>query len=291
MPDKPPYIGRFAPSPTGSLHFGSLYTALASFLAAKSQQGLWCLRIDDLDAPRNKKGAVNSILTTLDAFGLYWDASVVYQSQCLDAYSAALDQLDSAHLIYPCTCSRKTLTTVYSGLCRHQVTLPASPYALRLKTDNRLIIFDDLVQGLRQQNVAEYGDFIIKRKDHIFAYQFAVVIDDHLQHANHVLRGCDLLAETPRQIYQQQLLGLVTPTYLHVPIIVDEQGYKLSKQTHATAVEAKQASALIFELLTLLKQNPPKELHNAPVTELLSWGIAHWQSAPLKNCRTVCRRK
>jgi glutamyl-Q tRNA(Asp) synthetase len=288
--DKQPYIGRFAPSPTGPLHFGSLYTALASFLQARSQQGLWLLRIDDLDTPRNIKGSADSILKTLDAFGLYWDDRVAYQSQSLDVYHEILDQLVKDKLIYPCTCSRKTLTDIYSGACRKKQILPSSPYSLRIKTDNRIISFNDELQGLISHNLAEqHGDFILKRKDQIIAYQFAVVIDDNRQHINHVVRGYDLLDSTPRQIYLQQLLGLVTPGYMHVPVIIDEQGYKLSKQTLATAVDVKKPNEVIFELLTLLKQNPPSELQYAPSTELLGWAIEHWSPGRLKNLTAICR--
>jgi len=285
--DKQPYIGRFAPSPTGPLHLGSLYTALASFLQARSQQGLWLLRIDDLDTPRNIKGSADSVLKTLDVFGLHWNGSVVYQSQTLDVYHEILDQLVKDKLIYPCTCSRKTLTANYSCICRDKQTRPQSPYSHRIKTDNRSISFKDELQGLISHNLAEHGDFIVKRKDDIIAYQFAVVIDDDRQHINHVVRGCDLLDSTPRQIYLQQMLGLVTPDYMHVPVIIDEQGYKLSKQTHATAVDLKKPNVVIFKLLSLLKQNPPGGLQYAPATELLSWAIEHWSPGMLINCRAI----
>jgi glutamyl-Q tRNA(Asp) synthetase len=287
--DKQFYIGRFAPSPTGPLHFGSLYTALASYLQARSQKGLWLLRIDDLDTPRNVKGSADSILKTLDAFGLYWDDRVVYQSHCLNVYHEILDQLVKDKLIYPCTCSRKTLTDIYSGVCRNKQIPASSPYSLRIKTDNRIITFNDELQGLISHNLAEHGDFILKRKDQIIAYQFAVVIDDDRQHINHVVRGYDLLDSTPRQIYLQQVLGLDTPVYMHVPVIIDEQGYKLSKQTLATAVDVKKPHVVIFELLRLLKQNPPSELQHAPSTELLGWAIEHWNPAMLRNLCAICR--
>jgi glutamyl-Q tRNA(Asp) synthetase len=288
--DKQPYRGRFAPSPTGPLHFGSLYAALAGFLQARSQQGLWLLRIDDLDTPRNIKGSADSILKTLDAFGLHWDNSVDYQSQTLDVYHEILDKLAKDKLVYPCTCSRKSLTAIYSGVCRAKQTLPNSPFSHRIKTDNRSISFKDELQGLISHNLAErHGDFILKRKDQIIAYQFAVVIDDDRQKINHVVRGYDLLASTPRQIYLQQLLGLVTPGYMHVPVIIDEQGYKLSKQNRATAVGLKHPQAIIFELLTLLKQNPPSELQHASLNELLAWAIEHWNPTRLKNCHAICR--
>jgi len=283
-----PPIGRFAPSPTGSLHLGSLYTALAGFLQARSSKGKWLIRIDDLDTPRNIKGSADAILATLDTFGLHWDDPVDYQSRHLDVYDAHLNELAKNGLIYPCTCSRKTLASVdsdiYPGICRDQPYPPDSPHALRVKTDNRVIAFHDELQGLISHNLAEQdGDFILKRKDRIIAYQFAVVIDDHLQHVNHIVRGCDLLNETPKQIYLQQLLGLSTPAYMHLPVIVDSQGYKLSKQTRATAVDSKAPETVIFDLLGLLKQNPPLELQRAPVNELLDWAVAHWNPAPLKN--------
>lgn len=288
-PDKK-IIGRFAPSPTGPLHLGSLYTALASFLHARSQQGRWLLRIDDLDTPRNVKGATDAILSTLESFGLYWDDSVVYQSQCLADYQDVLHELANKQLIYPCTCSRKTLAsaTVYSGLCRNQTIIPDSPYALRLKTDSCSIRFEDGLQGLISHNLIEQqDDFILKRKDGIIAYQFAVVIDDNLQQVNQIVRGFDLLMETPKQLYLQKVLGLPCPDYLHVPIIVDQQGYKLSKQTRATAVNLTTPQTVIFDLLGLLKQNPPKELQNSSVTELINWAVNHWNSAPLKNLKQV----
>ena len=289
MLDKGPYIGRFAPSPTGPLHLGSLYTALAGFLQARSHEGLWLLRIDDLDTPRNIKGSADSILKTLEAFGLHWDDRVVYQSRSLDVYNDILDELAKNKLIYPCTCSRKTLTDIYSGECRNKQGLPNSPYSLRIKTDNRIISFEDELQGLIAHNLAEQdGDFILKRKDRIIAYQFAVVVDDNLQQVNHVVRGFDLLDSTPKQIYLQQLLGLKTPGYMHVPVITDQSGYKLSKQTLATAVDVKNPQKVIYKLLTLLKQNPPSELLNAPSMELLAWAVGNWNPAVLKNCHTIC---
>lgn len=288
-PDKP-IIGRFAPSPTGPLHLGSLYTALASFLHARSQQGKWLLRIDDLDTQRNVKGATDAILTTLDAFGLHWDDSVVYQSQCLAVYHDVLNELAKNQLIYPCSCSRKMLasTTIYDGLCRNQSISADSLYALRIKTDSRLISVEDGLQGLISHNIAkQYGDFILKRRDGIVAYQLAVVIDDDRQHINQIVRGVDLLTETPKQIYLQQVLGLPCPDYLHVPIIIDQHGYKLSKQTQATAVNLTRPQGVIFELLGLLKQNPPSELQHASVTELLDWAIEHWNIECLKNIKQV----
>ncbi|WP_326498462.1 tRNA glutamyl-Q(34) synthetase GluQRS [Methylobacter sp. YRD-M1] len=292
-------MGRFAPSPTGPLHFGSLYTALAGFLQARSQQGKWLLRIDDLDTPRNAKGSIDHILKTLDIFGLHWDDNIYYQSHNLDVYEDALHELKENRLIYACTCSRKMLAEthpeqaqadIYPGICRDKPPPTHTPHAFRIKTDNRIISFQDELQGFIAQNLAEqHGDFILKRKDGIIAYQFAVVVDDHRQQINHVLRGFDLLDSTPKQIYLQQQLGLATPQYMHVPIIIDTQGYKLSKQTLAQAVDLKAPNKLIFELLTLLKQAPPNELKHAETTELLDWAIAHWNPKPLEKLRAISR--
>ena len=290
MTVKQPYVGRFAPSPTGPLHYGSLYTALASFLQARSQQGLWLLRIDDLDTPRNIIGSADNIFKTLEKFGLHWDKQVYYQSRYLDTYHEILDKLIKDKLVYPCTCSRKTVTDIYSGACRDKQIPTNRPYALRIKTDNRNISFEDELQGLVSQNLVEqHGDFILKRKDQIIAYQFAVVIDDDRQCINHVVRGYDLLDSTPRQIYLQQILGLITPIYMHVPVIIDEQGYKLSKQTRATAVDLESPHEVIFEMLTLLRQAPPSELKLATLSELLDWAIRHWDPGALKKLRAICR--
>ena len=285
-----PYIGRFAPSPTGPLHLGSLCTALASFLEARTHQGLWLLRIDDLDTPRNVKGSADSILKTLDAFALHWDNSAVYQSLCIETYEEILNDLAQSKRLYACICSRKTLSDNHPCLCRDDPPQANSPSALRLKTDSRIISFRDALQGLISHRFeGQPDDFILKRKDRIIAYQFAVVIDDDRQQVNHVVRGVDLLDSTPRQIYLQQSLGLMTPNYMHVPVIIDEDGYKLSKQTRATAVDLKNPQAVIFKLLALLKQNPPGELQHAPPPELLTWAIKNWNPALLKNVQAICK--
>ncbi|CAG1023181.1 glutamyl-Q tRNA(Asp) synthetase [Patescibacteria group bacterium] len=277
-------IGRFAPSPTGALHLGSLYTALASYLQAKSQQGQWRLRIDDLDTPRNVKGAVSDILNTLETFGLHWDGKVVYQSQCLDIYQQALHELQQKQQIYACACSRKDLETT-ACTCRNKFIRPDTLHALRIKTDEQTICFNDNLQGLVSQVL--HDDFVLKRKDNIIAYQFAVVLDDYQQGVNQVVRGFDLLYETPKQIYLQQLLKLSSPDYFHVPVIVDAQGYKLSKQTRATAVNSNTPEQVIFNLLKLLKQQPPKELNTANVFEQLNWAVKNWKIEQLKNVQQV----
>lgn len=293
------YTGRFAPSPTGSLHLGSLFTALASFLHARSHQGRWLLRIDDLDTARNKAGSVTAILKCLEAFGLHWDSEVYYQSQHLPDYQAYLAELGRNQLTYRCTCSRKTLADffsgddsmdkhIYPGLCRDKYIPADYPHAIRIKTDPSRLTFNDGLQGLLSHSMTgQHGDFILKRKDGIIAYQLAVVVDDALQQVNHIVRGCDLLEETPKQIYLQQTLGLPTPAYMHVPVIVDQLGLKLSKQTLATAVDTKAPSKTLFDLLVKLKQNPPKELNCTSITELLVWAINHWQPSALVLCRTI----
>ena len=297
---QPAYIGRFAPSPTGPLHLGSLFTALASFLHARSRQGKWLLRIDDLDTPRNKKGSITTILNTLDAFGLHWDGSIYYQSQHIEKYESFLNKLEQNQLTYRCNCSRKSLAemvsndnpntkhSIYLGICRNKSIPANTPHAIRLKTEPCTLSFHDEFQGLINHNLAkQHGDFILKRKDGIIAYQFAVVVDDYLQGVNHVVRGCDLLEETPKQIYLQHLLGFPTPAYTHVPVIVDQHGYKLSKQTLATAVDKKSPNKTLFDLLVLLKQNPPDELIDTKVNELLDWAIGNWQPNDLALSRAI----
>ena len=282
------YRGRFAPSPTGPLHLGSLYTALASFLQARSHNGHWLLRIDDLDTPRNQRGAVAHILHTLDACGLHWHGAALYQSQQRDVYDHYLNELSAKHLLYACECSRKNLTGIYPKTCRYKTINRANPHALRVKTDNRFIQFNDYLQGAHcQQLEKDHGDFILKRKDGIIAYQFAVVIDDYLQQITHIVRGMDLLDATPKQIYVQQLLGFTAPNYSHVPIIIDAQGQKLSKQSHAQAVNVTNPAQLLCSLLVLLKQNPPAELIDASRDEVLQWAICHWQINALKNQQTL----
>jgi glutamyl-Q tRNA(Asp) synthetase len=287
------YIGRFAPSPTGPLHLGSLYTALAGFLDARSHRGQWLLRIDDLDTPRNAPDSIGNILKTLEVFGLHWDGGIAFQSRHLDSYNEAIHTFTKTGLTYPCTCSRKALSfapssAIYPGICRNARTSDVVSHALRIKTDNRIIAFHDRLQGLIADNLAgQHGDFIVKRKDHVIAYQLAVVLDDDRQHITHVVRGIDLLESTPKQIYLQHILELPTPRYMHVPVIIDARGHKLSKQTQAPAVDLKTPPTVMFELLSLLKQNPPGELRHASCAEQLDWAVIHWDPTPLKHSPTV----
>ncbi len=293
----PNYIGRFAPSPTGPLHLGSLYAALASYLQARSKNGKWLLRIDDLDSFRNVPGASDSILKTLEAYGLHWDHDVVYQSQQIELYNSALEQLHQQQLLFPCICTRKGLIkyhqknpgpAIYPGFCRNKSLSENQPHALRIKTENSEITFTDQLQGGVIENLQQvHGDFILKRKDQIIAYQLAVVVDDHTQRITEVVRGIDLLDSTTRQIYLQQKLGVKQLHYLHIPVIVDQQGCKLSKQTFAAAVDPKSASSTLHKLLILLKQSPPDELNKAPVAQQLDWAIENWNPNPLKKIRAI----
>ncbi|HTI17539.1 MAG TPA: tRNA glutamyl-Q(34) synthetase GluQRS [Trinickia sp.] len=249
------YRGRFAPSPTGPLHFGSLVGALASYLDARAHGGIWLVRIEDIDGPRSVPGADQEILATLDRFGMQPDEPPVWQSTRTTRYASALEQLEKAGLVYPCGCTRKEIadslvraharhsTLAYPGTCRQGLAgKPARAWRLRVPDGNdALIAFDDRWQGTQTQNLAtEVGDFVLKRADGQWAYQLAVVIDDAEQDMTHVVRGADLLDSTARQIYLQRCLGLPTPAYLHVPVVVDAHGEKLSKQTGATALDASQ---------------------------------------------------
>ncbi|HXH04037.1 MAG TPA: tRNA glutamyl-Q(34) synthetase GluQRS [Candidatus Competibacteraceae bacterium] len=279
-------VGRFAPSPSGPLHFGSLVAALGSFLAARAAGGSWRLRIEDIDTPRVVPGAADDILRTLEAFGLHWDGAVMYQSRRGDAYQAVLDKLLADGLAYPCSCSRKDIAAVagasllYPGLCRRGPRQPRHPLAVRLHTDDTPIGFADRIQGPYQQRLATaVGDFVIRRADGLFAYQLAVVVDDAAQGVTQVVRGADLLDSTPRQIWLQRLLGLPTPEYAHLPLALDRNGQKLSKSSQAPAVERRHPVPALVAALRFLGHAPPAELRAAPPAELLDWARCHWQWA------------
>lgn len=285
------YRGRFAPSPTGPLHLGSLYTALASFLQARSLGGEWLLRMDDADTPRVVAGADDAIRITLERFGLLWDGPVVYQSLEVEAYRAALERLDADGWLYACVCSRKTLAALphaigehaaYPGTCRHAQHDRRQPHALRVKVGDTTLRVDDKLQGAKDWDLAcEVGDFIVFRRDGLVAYHLATAVDDWRAGVTEVMRGIDLLPSTPPQIYLQRLLGLPTPDYRHIPIIVDRHGAKLSKQNFAEAVDGRHPSPTLHLLLGLLKQSPPDELQKAPPAEILAWAIAHWDTSRL----------
>ncbi|EFV80308.1 MULTISPECIES: tRNA glutamyl-Q(34) synthetase GluQRS [Neisseria] len=282
------YIGRFAPSPTGLLHIGSLLTAVASYADARAHQGKWLVRIEDLDPPREMPGAAADILRTLEAFGFEWNGEVAYQSRRYDLYQDTLDRLQAAGLVYPCYCSRKDWQAaatqgadgfVYNGRCRNPQQRPNTQNkmpAWRIQVPNRVIGFSDGIVGQYAQNLAhDIGDFVLLRADGYWAYQLAVVADDADQGITHIVRGQDLLVSTPRQIYLQQCLGAPTPSYAHLPLLTNNQGQKWSKQTLAPALDLNQKEQLLRQVLTYLNL-PDAPAVNRP-QELLDWAVAHWQ--------------
>lgn len=242
-----PYRGRFAPTPSGPLHFGSLVAALASYQRARERGGGWQVRIDDLDTPRVVPGAADDILRMLDAFGMHWDGAVVYQSARSAHYAAALTYLESLNLLYGCRCSRRAIADqaqegtegpIYPGTCR-ALGLEFADAAVRVRTQPGVIAFDDLARGPQTQDLwNEIGDFVLRRADGVYSYQLANVVDDAEFGITEVVRGADLLASTPRQIYLQTLLGYRQPAYCHVPLVCNAHGEKLSKQTRAPALDA-----------------------------------------------------
>lgn len=286
------YRGRFAPSPTGPLHFGSLVAALASYLEARQQQGEWLLRMEDLDTPRNMPGAADAILRSLEAFGFEWDGPVVYQSERHDLYAAALARLQEDGLVYPCGCTRKEIAdsaihgiegAIYPGTCRSGLPPGKTARAWRIRAENRTIGFDDAIQGHVAQNLArDIGDFVLKRADGFYAYQLAVVVDDADQAITHVVRGADLLDSTPRQIYLQQVLGLPAMHYAHIPVVLNAQGEKLSKQTQAAAVDDRQPATQLWQALDFLQQSPPVAIRNAPLADIWQWADQNWQLSRIK---------
>jgi glutamyl-Q tRNA(Asp) synthetase len=289
-----PYIGRFAPSPTGPLHFGSLVAAVASFLDARAAGGRWLLRMEDLDRPRCEPGAADTILRQLEAYGLHWDGTVLQQSQRDDAYAAALDALKARGAVYPCACTRSQLAQaprnhegeiLYPGTCRNGLPAGAIARAWRVRVPDVSTRFHDRIHGDLEQNLAhDVGDFIVKRADGLFAYQLAVVVDDAFQGVTHVVRGADLLWNTPRQIYLQGLLGLPTPVYGHVPLITNAAGQKLSKQTLAPALPETGRGAVLARALAVLGHPPPVDLRGNDPAGLLAWASTHWQieNVPLR---------
>jgi len=280
------YRGRFAPSPSGPLHFGSLIAALGSYLDAKHQNGTWLVRMEDIDTPRTVPGAADNILRTLECFGLHWDEPIIYQSQRIAAYETALHHLKTSANAYLCACTRKEIIDsglhgiegqIYPGTCRNALPSGREGRAWRVRTNNFPIEFDDAIQGRITQHLeSDIGDFVIKRADGLFAYQLAVVVDDAFQDITHVVRGADLVISTPRQIHLQRLLDLPTPAYLHLPAALNRQGEKLSKQTLAQAVDTNSPAKLLTEALRFLQQHPPQELSDYDVASILSWAIEHW---------------
>ncbi|MAK66379.1 tRNA glutamyl-Q(34) synthetase GluQRS [Methylophaga sp.] len=284
---EPTYTGRFAPSPTGPLHFGSLVAATVSFLDARAHNGKWLVRMEDLDKPREVAGAAKDILDTLQSFGFEWDTDVLFQSQRNPVYREMLTKLQLSKQAYPCACSRKEINAsalmgidgpVYPGFCRDGLSAVKQVRTWRLKVNEQPVCFYDQIQGNQSQNLArDVGDYVIKRADGLYAYQLAVVVDDAMQGVTHIVRGADLLDSTPRQIYLQQQLGFTTPLYAHIPVATNLQGEKLSKQTRAQPIKQRDSGVVLCRVLRFLGLQPPAELAHVPLDDLWQWAIQHWQ--------------
>ncbi|MCP4490510.1 MAG: tRNA glutamyl-Q(34) synthetase GluQRS [Gammaproteobacteria bacterium] len=280
-------IGRFAPTPSGALHFGSLVTALASYCQAKSQQGKWLIRIEDVDTPRNVAGSADEILFALEAFGFEWDGAVEYQSQQFEEYQSVLDQLFVQGNCYACECSRLSLREIdaqsgrlgliYPGICRDK-KLDQTAHSIRVNTANSANThFTDQVYGAVTFDIEQAsGDFVVRRADGIFAYHLAAVIDDERQHVNQVVRGADLLEATCLHLFLQQLLGYQAPEYWHIPLLRNPQGDKLSKQTGATAIQVEKKVQLLITALETLRQPVDRQMQQASVTEILQSAVESW---------------
>ena len=291
------YIGRFAPSPTGPLHLGSLLAAVGSYLDARAAGGNWLLRMEDLDPPREMAGAADGILRSLERLGFEWHGPVLYQSSRLAAYAQAADRLRAAGAAFPCACTRSEIADsavhglegpIYPGTCRGGLPPGREGRALRLKVPDETLCFDDGLQGRVCQALArDIGDFIVRRADGCYAYQLAVVVDDAWAGITHVVRGADLLLSTPRQILLQRRLGLPSPVYLHLPVLVDAAGEKLSKQTQAAPVDSLPGPEALWRCLHLLRQAPPEALRHASIRETWEWATGHWDRRVLKGLKSV----
>jgi glutamyl-Q tRNA(Asp) synthetase len=298
------YRGRFAPSPTGPLHFGSLVSAVGSYCQAKSQGGEWLVRMEDLDPPRELPGAADDILQTLEAYHLNWDSEVLFQSQRLDAYEHALNQLSANGHTFPCACTRKSITTdiennqkknqtnsalhIYPGTCRKGLAPEAIARTTRVKVNSETVSFNDGLQGTHEiQLETAVGDFVIKRADGLFAYHLAVVVDDAFQDISEIVRGTDLLDSTPHHLYLQRLLNFQAPQYVHLPIAVNAKGEKLSKQTYAPAVDTIYPGPVLEKALTFLGHSPDSDVINADPETLLKWAVNNWDLQRIPNLMTI----
>jgi glutamyl-Q tRNA(Asp) synthetase len=293
--DQKSIIGRFAPSPTGPLHLGSLIAALGSYLMAKSRGGLWLLRMEDLDLPRVVPGIADDMLATLETLGFEWDGEVVYQSRRSEYYSEAANRLIGKGLAYPCGCTRSEIAQiasaphgeglVYPGICRDGLAAGKVERALRVKVCDEVISFEDGIMGRHSQHLtASCGDFVIHRADGPYAYHLAVVVDDAAAGVNQVVRGADLLTSTPRQIYLQRVLNYKTPHYCHLPLVTGEGGAKLSKRDNAVSLAAGRDLAtdggeLLLSALRFLGQKAPAEFRGAAAREVLQWAVSNFDSS------------
>jgi len=290
-------VARFAPSPTGPLHFGSLLAAAGSYLDARSVGARWLVRMEDLDTPRVVPGCADEMLRTLEAFGFEWDGEVLFQSTRRAAYADALATLGAAGRIYPCSCSRKDLAGTdeesggYPGTCRPSAIRsgPArsGPTALRFHVSDTPIHFDDLFQGPQQFDPAVCGDVIVERRDRLTSYQLAVVVDDAFQNVTRVVRGADLLPSTPWQIDLQRALSLPQPIYGHLPLLLEPDGAKLSKSRRSLPLDPSAAPGTLISTLTHLSQTPPPELAHSSIKDVWKWAVAHWNPRALAGKTTV----
>jgi len=281
-------IGRFAPSPTGPLHFGSLIAATASYLNVRHHKnGHWLLRIEDLDKQRSHSKHSTTIIKQLEAYNFLWDGEILYQSQRSQAYQAAFDQLSD--FTFACECTRKTLQTalqkntgkysyVYPGTCREKgKKLNCSNCSFRIRTDSNKLSFTDQIQGNFSQKLeSDVGDFVLKRADGSFTYQLAVVVDDAWQGINQITRGADLLDNTPRQLYLQKLLGFSQPDYAHIPVVTTTDGKKFSKQNQCPAISTHNKRNTLIKVLNFLGQSPPNASEFANLDDLWSFAIQNW---------------
>lgn len=295
------YCGRFAPTPSGPLHFGSMIAAIASYCDARANDGTWHVRIDDIDGPRIVAGAAEDILRTLTAFELEWDGKLVYQSRNSDSYHAAIHLLRSRAQVFACSCSRKdineaadtgTVHPLYPGTCRNGLRPGQRARSLRLRVDDDARAgFIDLLQGSVSQRLAsEVGDFVLYRSGGIFSYHLACSVDDAQQGVTHIVRGADLIESTPRQVHLQNLLGLATPAYLHLPVATNDQGQKMSKQTGAAGVDNTRAGEIIHSVLGFLGQRPPPDLARVPARTAIEWAVHNWRRENLPEARAIAAK-
>jgi glutamyl-Q tRNA(Asp) synthetase len=285
------YIGRFAPSPTGSLHFGSLVAALGSYLDARHHGGRWLVRIEDLDTARVIPGCADEMLRTLEAFGLHWDGEVEYQSRRIDAYEAALGTLQTKGLTYRCICSRRQRAESdaggYPGTCRDRYIVDATAATRFRIDDGARILFEDRFQGRCEYAMRGLGDVIVRRRDQAFAYQLAVVVDDAHQHVTDVVRGADLIASTPWQIALQRALGFDTPRHAHLPLILEPDGTKLAKSRRSIAADASRAREQLSDALRSLRQGNMPGLDFESVTDLLQCAASKWNPTEFQSVRSL----
>ncbi len=286
-------IGRFAPSPSGPLHFGSLIAAVGSYCLARQNGGKWLLRMEDLDPPRVVSGAADEILSALDKLGLHWDGEVVWQSQRTEAYVEAVEKLRQRGLVFDCACTRKEILLsaphpgedgpIYPGTCRNGLRPGRKPRALRIEVTKEQVCFRDGVFGPLQQVLSEaVGDFVLRRADGLFAYQLAVVVDDEAAGVNQIVRGADLLSSTPRQIFLHACLGNPVPEYVHLPLAMEENGKKISKRHGPVQLDYdRNATELIAQSLSFLGQTVPSYLQGAPPTELLAWAMQNFDQSKI----------